>query len=95
MTPFKTMTQIVVPQLITNLIPNFTNIFLDLIKDTALIYNIGLVEIMGQANIVSSIGFKYLETYTDALVIYIVICWIFAKIFQLIEDRLRRRYALN
>ena len=89
------MTQIVVPQLITNLIPNFTNIFLDLIKDTALIYNIGLVEIMGQANIVSSIGFKYLETYTDALVIYIVICWIFAKIFQLIEDRLRRRYAIN
>lgn len=95
MTPFKTMTQIVVPQLITNLIPNFTNIFLDLIRDTALIYNIGLVEIMGQANIVSSIGFKYLETYTDALVIYIVICWIFAKIFQLIESQLRRRYVPN
>ena len=50
---------------------------------------------MGQANIVSSIGFKYLETYTDALVIYIVICWIFAKIFQLIENQLRRRYVLN
>lgn len=89
------MTQIVVPQLITNLIPNFTNIFLDLIKDTALIYNIGLVEIMGQANIVSSLGFKYLETYTDALIIYIIICWIFAKVFQLIETRLRRRYAFN
>ena len=52
MTPFRAMTQIVIPQLIINLIPNFTNIFLDLIKDTALIYNIGLVEIMGQANIV-------------------------------------------
>lgn len=95
MTPLRTMTQIVVPQLITNLIPNFTNIFLDLIKDTALIYNIGLVEIMGQANIVSSLGFKYLETYTDALIIYIIICWIFAKVFQLIETRLRRRYAFN
>ncbi len=80
MTPFRAMTQIVIPQLIINLIPNFTNIFLDLIKDTALIYNIGLVEIMGQANIVSSIGFKYLETYTDALIIYIIICWILSLI---------------
>ncbi len=85
MTPFRAMTQI-------NLIPNFTNIFLDLIKDTALIYNIGLVEIMGQANIVSSIGFKYLETYTDALIIYIIICWIFAQLFRLVEGKLRQRY---
>lgn len=92
MTPFRAMTQIVIPQLIINLIPNFTNIFLDLIKDTALIYNIGLVEIMGQANIVSSIGFKYLETYTDALIIYIIICWIFAQVFRLAERKLRQRY---
>ncbi|MDM8264019.1 amino acid ABC transporter permease [Limosilactobacillus vaginalis] len=92
MTPFRAMTQIVIPQLIINLIPNFTNIFLDLIKDTALIYNIGLVEIMGQANIVSSIGFKYLETYTDALIIYIIICWIFAQLFRLVEGKLRQRY---
>lgn len=93
MTPWRSMTQIVVPQLIANLLPNFTNILLDLIKDTVLVYNIGIVEIMGQANIISSEGFKYLETYTDALVIYILICWIFGILLQLIEKQVRRRYV--
>lgn len=94
MTPWQSMTQVVVPQLIANLIPNFTNILLDLIKDTALVYNIGIVEIMGQANIISSEGFKYLETYTDALIVYIIICWIFGLILQVVERKVRRRYVM-
>ncbi len=91
MTPVKAMTRIIVPQLIANLIPNFSNIFIDLIKDTALVYNIGIVEIMAKANIISSVGFKYIETYLDALIIYIIICWIFAKLFQISEVIIRRR----
>lgn len=98
MTPFRAMKQIVVPQLIANLLPNLTNILLDLVKDTALVYNIGIVEIMGQANIISSLGFKYLgfkylETYLDALIVYIVICWVIARLFQLTEFLMRRRYS--
>ncbi len=93
MTPFRAMKQIVVPQLIVNLLPNLTNILLDLVKDTALVYNIGIVEIMGKANIISSLGFKYLETYLDALIVYIVICWVIARLFQLTEFLIRRRYS--
>ena len=93
MTPFRAMKRIVVPQLIANLLPNLTNILLDLVKDTALVYNIGIVEIMGQANIISSLGFKYLETYLDALIVYIVICWVIARLFQLTEFLMRRRYS--
>lgn len=95
MSPWTTQVRIVIPQLITNFLPNFTNIMLDLIKDTALIYNIGLTEIMGEANIISSEGFKYLETYVDALIIYIVICWLFIYIFRLVETLIRRHYAVS
>lgn len=91
MKPSRALTRIVVPQLVANFIPNFSNLFLDLIKDTALVYNIGIVEIMAKANIISSIGFKYIETYLDALVIYIIICWIFAKLFQIGEIIVRHR----
>ena len=93
MTSFRAMKQIVVPQLIANLLPNLTNILLDLVKDTALVYNIGIIEIMGQANIISSLGFKYLETYLDALIVYIVICWVIARLFQPTEFLIRRRYS--
>ncbi|MEE8824601.1 putative amino-acid permease protein YxeN [Lentilactobacillus sunkii] len=85
MKPTRAMTRIVIPQLITNFIPNFSNLFLDLVKDTAIVYNIGIVEIMAKANILSALGFKYIETYLDALIIYVSICWIFAKLFQIFE----------
>lgn len=91
----RAMTQIVIPQLITNLLPNLSNITLDLIKDTALVYNISIVEIMAQANIISAIGFKYLETYVDALIIYIIICWVFALLFQGIELIIKRRHQVK
>lgn len=95
MSPATAMIKIVIPQLIVNLIPNFSNILLDLIKDTALVYNIGIVEVMAQANIISAVGFKYLETYMDALIIYIIVCWTFAKFLQMIEERLKNNYVTN
>ncbi len=91
MTPSLSMRRIVIPQLIPNLIPNFSNFFLDLIKDTALVYNIGIIEIMAKSNIVASFGFKYLETYLDALFLYLVICFVFGKGLSLIETYVTKR----
>ena len=95
MTPFRAMIRIVIPQLIANLIPNYANFFIDLTKDTSLVYNIGIIEIMAKANIISSIGFKYLETYLDALIIYVVICWVFARIFRFSEVIVRKKVFQN
>ncbi len=95
MPPARAIRRIVVPQLIANLLPNLTNIVLDLVKDTALVYNIGIVEVMGEANIISALGFKYLETYLDALLVYIVTCWLIARLFQLSEFIVRRRRPTN
>ncbi len=91
MKPSTGIRRIVIPQLVPNLIPNFSNFFLDLIKDTALVYNIGIVEIMGKSNIIASFGFKYLETYLDALFLYLVICFFFGKILQITESVVRKR----
>lgn len=86
MTPTMTIIRIVIPQLITNLIPNFSNFCLDLIKDTALVYNIGVVEIMAKSNIIASFGFQYLEVYLDALIIYLVTCFVIGKLLQIAEE---------
>ncbi|MHA8138173.1 amino acid ABC transporter permease [Lactobacillaceae bacterium Scapto_B20] len=89
LSPVQVVIKIIFPQLVPNFIPNFTNIFLDLIKDTALVYNIGIVEIMGKANILASFGFNYLEAYLDSLVIYLIVCFVFSKLFYFIENRVR------
>ncbi|MFT8362255.1 MAG: amino acid ABC transporter permease [Sporolactobacillus sp.] len=95
MTPTRAMRQIIIPQLIVNLVPNFSNFFLDLIKDTSLVYNIGIVEIMAKANIIASLGFQYLETYLDALFVYLVICFVFGKLLQVVEVLLRKHVFSN
>ncbi|MBW1606258.1 amino acid ABC transporter permease [Lactobacillus sp. Sy-1] len=91
LTPYEAVKRIVFPQLVPNFIPNFSNIFLDLIKDTALVYNIGIIEVMGKANILASFGFNYLEAYLDALVIYLVVCFIFAKLLLILEAKIKQR----
>ncbi|GAO99238.1 amino acid ABC transporter permease [Fructobacillus ficulneus] len=91
LSPFTTIKRVIIPQLLPNLIPNFSNIFLDLLKDTALVYNIGIVEIMGKANILASFGFNYLEAYLDALVIYLVVCYLFSNLFRFIEKDVRKK----
>ena len=95
LSPFRAVTRIVVPQLIANLIPNFSNFLIDLTKDTSLVYNIGIIEIMARANIISSIGFKYLETYLDALIIYVLVCWVIAKLFRYGEIVVRKKVFQN
>ncbi|UQS86021.1 amino acid ABC transporter permease (plasmid) [Nicoliella spurrieriana] len=90
LTRFEAIKRIVFPQMVPNFIPNFSNVFLDLIKDTALVYNIGIIEVMGKANILASFGFNYLEAYLDALVIYLVVCFIFAKLLLFAETKIRK-----
>lgn len=95
MSPFLAIKKIVLPQMIPNFVPNFTNIFLDLVKDTALVYNIGIVEIMGKANVLASFGFNYSEAYLDVLIIYLIVCYIFTKILSIVEKHVRKQVFHN
>ena len=56
-----------------------------------MVYNIGIIEIMAKSNLIASFGFKYLETYLDALLLYLVICFVFGKILSLTETYVTRR----
>lgn len=94
MSGFQTVLRIIVPQALTAAIPNFANVFVELLKDTALVYNITVVEIMGKSTILASLGYNYLEAYVDALFIYLIICFLFSKLFYLLELRFKK-YTLN
>ncbi|MDS8854872.1 ABC transporter permease subunit, partial [Streptococcus pneumoniae] len=49
MTPVQMMLKIVFPQALTVAIPNLGNMFISTIKDTSLVFIIGVIDIMGQA----------------------------------------------
>lgn len=86
-----TLLRIIVPQAVESAIPNISNSSLDVLKNTSLVYTISVMDIMAKAAVTASIGFKYIEVYTDALIIYLLLAVCFMAFFALIEKLLGRR----
>jgi general L-amino acid transport system permease protein len=73
----KTMTVIVLPQALTKALPSLANIFIAAIKDTTVIFTVGMFDLLGAAE--SAIGDpawggRFLEIYAFVLVIYLIMC---------------------
>jgi len=89
MTSVQSLKRIIIPQALVAALPNFSNVFLEIAKDTSLAFSVMVVEIMATATVEASSGYKYLEAYVDASIIYFIICFIFAKFFVILENRLK------
>ncbi|MDQ0221859.1 amino acid ABC transporter permease [Streptococcus moroccensis] len=93
LTPWQTFYRIVLPQVFKLALPNMTNALLNLLKDAALAYTIGMVDIMGAANLLvgRNLGNYSLETYTAVAVIYWGISLVISVISQWMERSLAPR----
>ncbi|OPH51319.1 ABC transporter permease [Paenibacillus ferrarius] len=90
MTTSQALTRIIAPQAFVTALPNLGNIFINLIKGTSLAFAIKVIEVMAQAKIVAGDGYRYLEMYFDASIIYWVICWGCERLFRWLETRYSR-----
>lgn len=80
------MMRIIVPQAAVSAVPNLANSSVDILKNTSLLYTISVMDIMAKAAVTASIGFRYLEVYTDALIIYLILCIFYMVFFWIIEN---------
>lgn len=89
MTDRQALTRIVLPQAIATAVPNFGNNLVQLFKDTALAFSIGIMDLMGTANAIqaSSYGSSRLESYIAVALIYWAICLII-QLLTTIAERL-------
>lgn len=96
MSPMKTMFYVVLPQAFRNIIPEMTNTFLTNLKMTSVLNVIAVQELFMAAKTVGGNYYKYFEAYLVIAVIYFVLCFIFNKIFNLIEKKMngKKDYAL-
>lgn len=84
--------RIVLPQSIVVAIPNFTNSLVNLMKEGALAYTIGLIDIVGQGNriIGRNQGAYTLEVYLALAILYWIMTVVIQKVFGAIEKRLSK-----
>lgn len=90
MTGTRKFTRIILPQLLPVAWPNIENAMVELVKDTSVLFVIGLADIMGKAKmvIVNDYGVKKLEVYLAAGFIYWCITFTLSKLFQAAEKRI-------
>ena len=90
LTEFQTFQRILLPQAFRFALPNISNAILNLLKDTALAYTIGLADIMGAGNLLigRNLGNYSLETYTVVAVVYWTLALLLALGNQFLENAL-------
>ena len=90
MTSAQTMLYIILPQAIKNILPAIGNEFVVIIKESSILYTIGIYELTYQANKLASTNFHYLETLTISALIYFVLTFTTSRVLGLLERRMSR-----
>ncbi len=89
----QTMTRIILPQALKNIFPTLCNEFIVLIKETAIMGYIGLVDIQKAGDYIKSATFKVWMPLLMVALIYYVLIKILTTIFSRIENSLRKSDA--
>ncbi len=70
MTYMQAMFRIILPQAIKVATPTLFSSFINIIKDTSLVFAIGVKEMMATAQLEGASGYRYLEAYVCVLLVY-------------------------
>lgn len=89
MTPWQRATRVMMPQMVPMLAPPMVNQVIEIVKDTSLMYMLGLMDIMGRANMLIQVnlGRGKLENYIAAAILYWVIIVILEAVMHYLNEK--------
>lgn len=85
-----TMTEIILPQAVKNILPALCNEFIMITKDTSLASTFFIGDLMTQVLLVKGATYLTFEPLVIAAAIYFVVTFILSKLVALLERRMRR-----
>ena len=90
LSPFTALRRIVLPQAAVVALPNFGNSVLNLMKEGSLAYTIGLIDLLGEGNLIISrqYGGSALEVYIAVGLIYLGLAFVITRSVFLLEQHL-------
>jgi polar amino acid transport system permease protein len=83
----RTWLRIVLPQAVRDSVPALANYVLAMYKETALLYAIGVPILITEARRLGSVNFRYLEPYTIAGVLYLVVSYVSGVLIRQLERK--------
>ncbi|WP_198429914.1 amino acid ABC transporter permease [Treponema primitia] len=93
MTGMMKFRRVILPQMLPIAWPNIENALIELVKDTSVLFVIGLFDIMGMAKmfIQNDYGVKKLEVYIAAGIVYWCITFLTERVFEFAEYRRNKK----
>jgi putative lysine transport system permease protein len=88
MNHFQTMTNVVLPQAVRNILPATGNEFVINIKDTSVLNVISVTELYFQTKSVAGNNFRYFESFFVACVLYFIMTFTVTRILRYCERKL-------
>lgn len=88
MTHFQTMRYVILPQALRNILPQISNNLIINIKDTSVLFVIGVTELFSRGKSVAGAIYAYFETFTIVMVFYFVMTFACSRLLRLWEKRL-------
>ncbi|SFE58193.1 amino acid ABC transporter permease [Alteribacillus iranensis] len=95
MTYPQALRRILIPQAFRVALPNVGNHTIELLKDTALAFTIGIIDIMGQVKLIlgNNYGVGMFQIYVAIAVVYWIICILIELVILWIERSQRKKHA--
>ena len=87
--PARTFIKIIFPQAFKIIIPPTANMFVGMLKDSALVSIIGVNELMRQSQMATSLTFRPFEFYTVTALIYVALTLGFSQLVKILEVRMK------
>ena len=81
---------IIMPQALKNILPAIANEFVTIIKESAIVWTIGVADIMAAVNAVKGATYIIMEPLIVAAGIYFCLCFPTSKLIAYVERRMRR-----
>ncbi|WP_341284671.1 amino acid ABC transporter permease [Priestia megaterium] len=89
---FQSLRRIILPQAFVAALPNLGNATISLLKDTALTFSIGIIDIMGQVRLIlgNNYGIGMFEIYVTISLVYWSMCIVIEIIVSYLEKHLKK-----
>ena len=90
LSPINVYKEIILPQAFVAPFPSLGNSFIMMIKNTAIGFTIGVVDILAQAKILAASSLNFFEAYISVGVVYWIILVLIDKLLKYIESKICR-----
>jgi His/Glu/Gln/Arg/opine family amino acid ABC transporter permease subunit len=89
MTRVRIFASVVLPQATKIAVPNIGSMMIGMVKDTSVLFVIGLTELTATVQNMASVSYKYFTLYTAAAILYIAVAFIVDFAFRTIEKTMQ------